>query len=295
MMRMHARSFSDCGSDELDALAAEATLRWQDHAVDGPDEIEGIDAGALTRVFLWDKVARAIRRRCDPARAAPEVEAVRRQGRAPARTLGALRNGANAVVEAARRVRRNVSSARLLAPEASPHLRRTIAALARRGSAVCFAPEPPFEYAGSESLARTRARSVARALDVLGWPLLDVDVVRLQDELREQHAVLLLLGSWLRLMRPDTILLPGDNFHPMLECALVARREEIPAIALQHGLDCERYVYDEAYASHLAVWGCARADRYRRSATRAAAIHVTGAPELDHLRVPESIDDVRDG
>lgn len=51
---------------------------------------------------------------------------------------------------------------------------------------------------------------------------------------------------------------------------------------LQHGLDCERYYLDEAYASHIAVWGPDRQERYRRdSVTQPAVVRVTGNPYYD--------------
>jgi hypothetical protein len=64
----------------------------------------------------------------------------------------------------------------------------------------------------------------------------------------------------------------------------------IPVIMLQHGLDCENYYLDEAYASHVAVWGAERELRYRANSQFQPIIAVTGNPEFDQFSFPKCID-----
>ncbi|MFC1452318.1 hypothetical protein ACFLSJ_03125, partial [Verrucomicrobiota bacterium] len=92
-------------------------------------------------------------------------------------------------------------------------------------------------------------------------------------------------------LRPDAILVPTDNHAPMVDVVLAARRRGTATIMLQHGLDCEHLVLDDAFASHVAVWGAERATRYTtRSACQPMAMAVVGNAHYDKKAPPDALD-----
>ena len=93
----------------------------------------------------------------------------------------------------------------------------------------------------------------------------------------------------LRIIKPDLVYLYGDNFFPFIIYALVAKKMNIPTFMFQHGLDCEHEFLDNAYASHIAVWGEERKLRYEKFSTQIANIKVTGNPQYSHLKIEKDI------
>jgi len=123
-----------------------------------------------------------------------------------------------------------------------------------------------------------------------GVELLEEDGELLREQINEVMLNVAGVETGLRKLKPDAILVPSDNHSPFIEAVLVARREGIPSIMLQHGLDCERFYLDQAYASHIAVWGKDREDRYRRDSTyQPEQIGVVGNPAYDGIDVPAEI------
>lgn len=98
----------------------------------------------------------------------------------------------------------------------------------------------------------------------------------------------------LKQANPDAILIHTDNHPPFINYVLIARKLGIKSIMLQHGLDCERYILDEAFASHIAVWGKNRKERYLNDSTyQPQSIEITGNPEWDErtplLNLPQNM------
>jgi len=85
--------------------------------------------------------------------------------------------------------------------------------------------------------------------------------------------------------RPDCFLLCKDSYPPFLSYALKAKQKDIPAITVQHGLDCEHYFLDDTHSSALLLWGEYRKNRYENdSENLPGRIFLTGNPEYDSRR-----------
>lgn len=133
--------------------------------------------------------------------------------------------------------------------------------------------------------------AMVRGVAALNVELVEEDRDRLRKQVFEAITQVEAAERELRVLKPDAILVPCDNHPPFMAHVLVARREGIPTVMLQHGLDCEPFVLDYAYADCIAVWGPARADRYRQqSAEQPRRMAVTGAPQYDGRKVPERIE-----
>lgn len=99
--------------------------------------------------------------------------------------------------------------------------------------------------------------------------------------------------SILERLRPSAIVVHADNHPPHQSYVLAAQELNIPAIMMQHGLDCEAYTLDEAYADHLMLWGEDRMKRYReKSINQDFQVTIIGSPEHEQVevRVDEKID-----
>jgi hypothetical protein len=279
---------------------------------------DGLDYAELTRWFLWDKVARAVRARVDPA--AFEFEAESIGWRSPARVQVAgdaagivARLGLRARMAAraafsgvrSRRAPRNTSANKILfLPAPSPRLIGAAASFAHHPLVDVATPDSKTEIAHARrvpypkgivapdaSFADELCRAIVHGLERADVRLFEPDAAKLGEE------ILLLLRQvgaargYLAAVRPDALLVHADNHPPHQVYVLAAQREGIPCVMLQHGLDCERLYLDEAYADAIAVWGEQRAARYRKESThRPARIDVTGNPEFDDRQLPESLD-----
>ncbi len=76
----------------------------------------------------------------------------------------------------------------------------------------------------------------------------------------------------------------ADNHMPFILYVLKAKQYQILTLMIQHGLDCEPFFLDEAYADYIAVWGEKRKERYiKSSAYQPKEIRVTGNPLFDEF------------
>jgi hypothetical protein len=130
-------------------------------------------------------------------------------------------------------------------------------------------------------------RGIVAGLRGWGIDLLVADQARLQQQILFQLGYLRVVETDFAQLRPRGIFTHADNHHPLQEYILIARREGIPTVVLQHGLDCEQWYLDEAYASAIALWGPARANRYRRQSRYQPEMVITGNPAYDHLQLPQ--------
>jgi len=112
----------------------------------------------------------------------------------------------------------------------------------------------------------------------------------LEKQLVDLTATVVSVEQEMQCLKPDAVLVHGDNHPPHQIYVMVARKMGLPSIMLQHGLDCERYYLDEAYATAIAVWGAERERRYRQKSSWQPRIRVVGNPQFDSLRLPEAID-----
>ncbi len=295
---------------ELDQMAWRAICDWPAHTKVAVIR-EGLDYAELTRYLLWDKVARAIRSQLDPAQFAFEAELLDRPP-VPLKP-SAPRNLATRIKQPLRDLY-DRSKFAVLQPYAwwrrspvlyvpcwHPQLQTTVADLGRSAGLVVATPYP---YAHTyriqiprkpvaepdQAYAEQLHQGILQGLQALGITLLDRDVALLRSQILTQMQQVQRCAAELAAVRPAAILVFADNHAPNQAYVLLARRAGIPAMMLQHGLDCEQYCLEQAYASVIAVWGAARLKRYQQNSTyQPDRIAVTGHPEYDHLRLPEHL------
>ena len=303
-------------SEELDRFAWEAICSWPSKA--GMNVIhEGLDYSEMTKWFLWDKVGKAIRKEVDPESFADEINHFSMRSakkdllhQSNNAVRSSTSNLAGLITQIGTRIRTGLlhfcrNKKVVYVPKAIPHIESAAAALTKRRSVHVFTrptdlagfsdayklpnpfklPPPNLEF--SDNLFN----GILRGLRSFGIELLDEDAKHLHHQILNQSRELKLIEYQIKRLRPDAIFVHSDNHTPVLDAVLIGRREGIPSIMLQHGLDCERYYLDEAYASDIAVWGKDRKDRYNsESKWKPHSIEVVGCPDFDHFRLPEHID-----
>jgi Capsule polysaccharide biosynthesis protein len=295
---------------ELDRMAWQAICDWP--LLTGVEVIrEGLDYAELTRSFLWDKVARALRSQLDPANFAFEAALLDRPPvplKPPsslslaARLKQPLRHlydrGKFAGLHPYADWRR---SPILYVPCWHPQLQAAVSAIGRSTGIVVATPYPyahtyrvqiPRQPLPDPDLgyAEQLHQGIWQGLQAMGITLLERDIALLRQQILDQMHHVQRCTAELAAIKPAAILVFADNHPPNQAYVLLARRAGIPAIMLQHGLDCEPYCLEQAYASVIAVWGAARLKRYQQnSLDQPDRITVTGHPEYDHLRWPEQL------
>ncbi|MDA0989488.1 MAG: UDP-N-acetylglucosamine 2-epimerase [Verrucomicrobia bacterium] len=314
--------WQDLNVAERDQLAWQVICDWP-RLSDVQTQLRGLDFDHLTRWFLWDKVGRAIRRDVDPAGFAIEVAASRlRHGEAPAvmppRRASLVERVVYKKEQATRHwrrygrqrelaVRRRAGStrvlycpfpysrhARLIRPlidGLSPQVAIVVPATTVDDWPGAYPDRQRTQPAESdEAFGRQLIVGICDGLRSLHVELLPDDVTMLRQQIHQQLASVNRIERVLSDLRPDAIWVPADNHPPFVDMVLVARREGIPTVMMQHGLDCERYYLDEAYASHIATWGAARQERYQEQSDRQPIrIAVTGNPHYDGMTPPAGL------
>ncbi|MBD1823571.1 hypothetical protein H6F51_13870 [Cyanobacteria bacterium FACHB-DQ100] len=292
---------------DLDRFAWDAICDWSKHT-QARTHYNGIDYAELSRCFLWDKVARAIRKQTHPKRFEFEQALLDRRPipNLPTpnpnqfkfwlkRSLTALQTWQDA---------RSLSSKRILyVPHAHPTLQTIVRTLARTLPVV--APENAFDQipelqtirlplcGDSPRLAQVNElhRGILEGLQAFAIALLPEDIVVLRAQLAQLFLRTEQIDRELSLLRPAAILVFADNHFPVQSYVLAARKQGIKSIMLQHGLDCEHYCLDEAYADIISVWGKSRLQRYQtQSSWQPEQIQVNGNPEYDSFSLPHQID-----
>jgi hypothetical protein len=307
--------------EELDEFAWKVICDWPAFA-DFDVTHEGLDYSHLTRYFLWDKVGRAIRKKCSPDSFKFEEKLLDRSwgiaNRLPPQPSFNLLKATKQTIRSicqwssyeSLRIHACLQQSPILFVPVLPLqlFKTTLATLQSRMTVVTTSrfkygsanyddinaywiktplvkAKPNFDYAAQLH------KGILLGLHNMGVDLLDGDVNLLWNQIIEQMSHVKLVEAEIAMTRPRAILVYADNHHPAQEYVLVARREGIPSIMLQHGLDCERYYLDEAYASAIAVWGKMRLQRYQKDSNwQPNLIQVTGNPEFDRLHLPERID-----
>jgi len=304
--------FSGLSTVERDALAWEAICSWPSLA-DGDFVFDGLDYSQLTRRFLWDKVARAIQRHSGHRSSPLEIDSqtssevspshkASRINRFANRLLSRIREGSGHSLHQAKMP--DSQRPLLYVPVLSERLDRTVQRLVKTKACRIVANtkrdcsveafQPTITPRTDLGVADRVHQGIVAGLDVMGIQLEIDDAELLRKQIVELTAQADKSRQELLLLKPNAILVHGDNHPPFQAYALLARNMRIPIIMLQHGLDCEHYCLDEAYASHIAVWGLERERRYRDLSEWQPEICLTGNPEFDHLRPPEKMNTTGD-
>jgi UDP-N-acetylglucosamine 2-epimerase len=291
---------------ELDRAAWEAICHWQDH-VQIQTVRAGIDYAQLIRYSLWDKVSRAIRKKHDPIAFEFEADLLDPNwGMLQQNSLNPLKQEAKRIQQLIHAVQdglaiRSRKSPTLYVPCEHSALRRTVQDIAH--SVVTVVPYWAYEHQNNLSrfrppLSKTRStfalrlhQAVLEGLRAFEITLLDLDIERLKRQIVQVVTHIEQVKFELKALRPDVILLFADNHYPVQTYVFVAQQMQIPVIMQQHGLDCEQYCLEEAYAPIISVWGKARCDRYCQNSTwQPQTLQINGNPEFDTLRAPEKLD-----
>jgi UDP-N-acetylglucosamine 2-epimerase len=302
---------------ELDAFAWKAICSW--HLYTDINVIHNsLNFSELTRYFLWDKVPRAIRKQVDPESFSFEQKLLDKSlannsiFRPPSKLnlLELLKRPARSIYGWSRLAQLKAHSRLqslpiLYVPVSLARINSTIESLVKSQSMIVATPYPQFhECAGVYQIRTPRMTAghvdikyaqrlhieILRGLGAQGIQLLDHDASLLQNQIIQQMHHIKQVEFDLAAVKPHAILVYADNHHPLQEYVLVSRREGIPSIMIQHGLDCDQYCYNEAYADRIAVWGESRLERYQKdSVWQPSQIVVTGNPQYDHLRFPKKL------
>jgi hypothetical protein len=321
MLDNRTTSCNEFSVEELDSFAWKVICDWPAYA--NIDVIhEGLDYSHLTRFFLWDKVGRALRKKYTPDSFKFEEKllvgawgiASSLPSQHPFNLLKTTKQTIRSTYQwssyESLRIHAYLKHLPILFVPVIPLqlFKNTLATIQSQMTVVTTSrfkyggvnyndinaysiktypvkAKPNFDYAAQ------LYKGILLGLHSMGVDLLDGDVKWLWNQIVEQMSHIRLVEAEVAMARPRAILVYADNHYPVQEYVLVARREGIPSIMLQHGLDCEHYYLEEAYASAIAVWGENRLQRYQKNSSgQPNLIQVTGNPEFDHLHLPEKID-----
>lgn len=290
---------------DLDRVAWNAICNWSKHTAIN-SVIDQIDYAELTRYFLWDKVARSIRAQADPKAFEFEQALLKHSidpiTPHPNRLKFGLKRSLRALA-ARQDVRSLPPGKRLFVPCFHPTLQIIVSAIAQTLTVVT--PDAGLSQIPNIHTIRSPLCSdspdlnqvellhsgIISGLKALGIELIDRDVILLRHQIAHLLVRTQQIEAELSLSRPDAILLFADNHFPVQSYVLVARKHGIPTIMTQHGLDCEHYCLDEAYADIISVWGKTRLQRYQKQSTwQPTRIEVNGNPEYDRLTLPTHLD-----
>ncbi|MBD1856057.1 MULTISPECIES: hypothetical protein [Leptolyngbya] len=298
-------SLLDSTVADRDRFFWEAVCNWSNDTSVNP-VIAGIDYSELTRCFLWDKVARSIRAQ-HPERFAFEQVRLKPVADPIQPHPNRLKFGCKQALSrfaAWQDIRSLPTKNSLYVPCWHPTLHTVVRSLAESFTVVTpqashFSQLPTIHpirlplSADSPNLSQVESlhHGIITGLKQQGIELIQHDVI----ELRSQIAQLLLrteqIEAELSLLRPKAILLFADNHFPVQSYVLVGRKLGIPTIMTQHGLDCEQYCLEEAYADYISVWGVSRLQRYQtRSSGQPIQLQVNGNPDYDGLTPPTQMD-----
>ena len=305
-------------AEEADRLAWKAICKWPTATGFDP-VIDGIDYSLLARFYLRHKVARAIRRIRDPEDGRFEEALLAEQSATSTETVKAgpwwlpgerwerLKGPLRPIVRHLPGVSVKIVDQSLKPrdyPEvfvaaAHPLWKRTLDALRSCGMKVhvgegpwgtLAAPDGRAACQAARPFAVTLCLAIGEGLGASGVKLAAEDTSALESELATCRATIDIVTLQLEELKPSLLVTFADDHPPHMEYVLAARRERIPSLMIQHGLDCEQLTLDHAFADYVAVWGAQRRERYRqRSAWQPSAIEVTGNPEFDHLRLPVAL------
>jgi len=89
----------------------------------------------------------------------------------------------------------------------------------------------------------------------------------------------------LRKIKPDLVVVSGDNYSPYQEYIFAAKKLGIKTMMLQHGLGCERY-HDYHFTDFMNIWGEKQKEKYK---DYKGGLRVTGNLFFEGFFVPRKI------
>lgn len=302
---------------DADQSAWQAICEWPQRS--GGDFIfYGLDFTHLTRWFLWDKVGRAIRYSTGSQAETFERSifqnsdlygnVLRENNRFPhfCRLGNKLRKAfkytnVNSQLQVPESAFKRKKGKLLYAPIISERLKRASTDLAASGFCSLVAKsntagvpcvdlfDLSLNCAADYDVAACVQKGIEAGLKKFGITLLDQDSLLLSKQLLNLTAQVKTIRREFEIILPNALLVHADNHPPYQVYVMEARRLGIPSIMLQHGLDCEHFYLNEAYATDIAVWGPERKRRYHEKSIWQPNVVVTGNPEYEHLHLPTEI------
>ena len=283
--------------NEADQSVADVVCRWPE-AIGFDPVIDGIDYSIVVRQHLWPVVSAAARR----IRGQIEFrEWLGQQGLSDTATsktgdLKSLARRSSSFVSAWPRsvVRRMRGRSTVLLPFPHQSWRNTKTAIENVGRSVIT--EVPIGHgfrrkqrlACAGELADWFVDRIADGLKRWSIDLSEPQVDRLRQCVALSRAYVDMAECRLSRHRPELLIVNTSATSPTVEYVLAARRQQTSTLAIQYGLDCDRYAYDDALADNVAVWSENRRQQYLSASTRTpAVVRVTGNPEYDGRRLPE--------
>ncbi len=293
-------------SAELDRFAWDAICNWSKHTSINTI-YSGIDYSELIRCFLWDKVARAIRKQVDPKRF--EFEQAILDRRSLPKSLASHPNRLKFWLKRSYRSFQTWQEARSLQSRSIlyvPCFHPTLQTIVSDATQMMSVVAPQNTFREIETLKTIRPplsndrpptekvrllyQGILEGVQAFGIELLESDTLVLQHQIAQLFLRTQQIETELSILRPSAILLFADNHFPVQSYVFVARKFGIPTIMLQHGLDCEHYCLDQAYADVISVWGMTRLQRYQQdSIWQPTVLQVNGNPEYDCLTPPDQL------
>jgi len=302
---------------DIDRFSYDVTQNWFRRQKTEGLEYCGLHFGEIVRRYLWDKVSRALRKQYYPEAFAFENQLLSENnftsGLSVPEELGNNRSLHSQFYLALNNTRHYLCTSYLVKSQpwrkviltrTSARLARIVGELAVHSNFFILSPSkaPPAyrnclqsieqlrDSAPSESKVNFIWRAVIDGMSDEGIKLSENDTNILRHEIAYELKRIKIIDAYFRWHHPDAVLLDGDNWPPVLNFVLLARKYGIPSIHLQHGLDCEHFVLEEAYADAIAVWGRVRKERYKQnSCWQPSSLEVTGNPEFSHYSLPTSI------
>jgi hypothetical protein len=253
--------WSQFSVEAADLMVAEAVCRWP-QAIGFDPVVDGVDYSIVTRNQLWPIVSGAARR-LRGVRGFYELQLRDRQAQGASKRR--LQNWCNRSLHwltqwPVRTIRQLSGRPTILMPFAHRRWRRTQAAILDSGCNVVS--ELPFV----DHLNRRRLQSKAadfattfvdRLVSGLQHLGIDVDNSRRAQLLRHIAASRVNVQLAVRMLTRDPPYLLITNTSatsPTIEYVLAAQTLNVRTLAIQYGLDCDRYAYDDAHAQNIAVW-----------------------------------------
>lgn len=127
---------------------------------------------------------------------------------------------------------------------------------------MAYVPAIPARH---ERILTNQIQRYAEAARAAGLQCSDAAKAHLLRVLCRIVCVTLGVDNWCRWKRPEYLVCEADNYGWGLGLSLVGRHRKIPTIALSHGLDCDPWVYDHAFANFQVAWGGWRLERFRQT------------------------------
>lgn len=276
------KNLSDLHNDDLDQLHYEILRGW--NYTKQAFFYQGIDFFELTQFFLWDKVGRSIRKKLgnyDPKWDKPPL---------PESELSISRKLMKNRMVANWDINIDHSKKSVFIPLMPSVLDTICKPLLENNNfnIVTSTLEWKTYWKSSYRILTPRENQFISnfyyaILDGIGQYDLQFeadDQIKLLAEIRSLLSVLPKIQSEFNVIQPDVVLLHTDNHPPYQLYCFEAQKRNIPVVMFQHGLDCEHYILENAFADYIAVWGQERKGRYLKNSERKPRIRVTGNPNF---------------